>query len=100
LFFENSTAALILVKRKSSVGSLRIAAVVLGGLAPTSPHDDANKTGSVERGGGKHQMFQQKKNYFISFHFAKQGAKKKLRERREREERKRKERKERWGDGD
>lgn len=46
LFFENSTAALILVKRVSSVASLRIVAVVLGGLAPTSPHDDANSTGS------------------------------------------------------
>jgi hypothetical protein len=48
LFFENSTAALMLVKRKSDdVASLRIAAVVLGGLARTSPHDDENKTGSV-----------------------------------------------------
>lgn len=38
----------MLVKRKSDdVASLRIAAVVLGGLARTSPHDDENKTGSV-----------------------------------------------------
>ena len=38
----------MLVKRKSDdVASLRIAAVELGGLARTSPHDDENKTGSV-----------------------------------------------------
>ena len=38
----------MLVKRKSDdiAPSLRIAAVVLGGLAHTSPHDDENKTGS------------------------------------------------------
>jgi hypothetical protein len=50
LSFENSTAALMLVKRKSDVTLLRMAAVVLlGGLARISPQDEANKTGSGKR---------------------------------------------------
>jgi hypothetical protein len=51
LSFENSTAALILVKRTSDETLLlRIAAVVLlGGLARISPQDEANKTGSGKR---------------------------------------------------
>lgn len=88
MFFENSTAALILVKRESNVASLRIAAVVLGGFAPTSPHDDANKTGSVGRGVEKTSTFQL--FLFISFHFQKSDKEKKKKTR-EREERKGKE---------
>lgn len=50
LFFENSTAALILDKRKSCAASLRgVAVVVLGGFAQTSPHEDANSTGSRKK---------------------------------------------------
>jgi hypothetical protein len=50
LFFENSTAALILNKRESCAASLRgVAVVVLGGLALTSLHEDANKTGSRKK---------------------------------------------------
>jgi hypothetical protein len=86
LFFENSTAALILVKRKSSVASLRTAAVVLGGLAPTSPHDDANKTGSAGWRGRNNQCFS---NFFLfSIHFTLQSKvprKKKKKKERERE---------------
>ena len=83
MFLENSTAALILVKRKSSVGSLRIAAVVLGGLAPTSPHDDANKTGSVGREGEHINV----SVFFFSlyFTFAKQGTKRRGERGKERE---------------
>lgn len=51
----NSTAALMLDKRKSIVALLRIAAVVLGGLAPSSPHDHANRIGSVPLGRRREQ---------------------------------------------
>jgi hypothetical protein len=89
LFFENSTAALILVKRESNVASLRIAAVVLGGFAPTSPHDDANKTGSVGRGVEKTSTFQLFLNsFFHSKKAIKKNKNKNKKRRSEREERK------------